>query len=161
MTIQERFWSKVNKLGPYPKKYTKVKTRCYEWTGAITTAGYGQFAVEKGHVVGVHRFAYELKHGKGSLGKKQACHKCDNKKCIRWSHLFKGTHPDNSDDKVAKGRQSHVKGEAHGRSKLTVKQVSKIRNLYATGKYYYRELGIIFGVASTTIGKIINNSRWI
>jgi hypothetical protein len=32
------------------------------------------------------------------------CHMCDNRKCVNQNHLFEGTHLDNANDKVAKGR---------------------------------------------------------
>src|SRR6266550_1528126 len=34
-----------------------------------------------------------------------ALHSCDNSKCIRPEHLFKGTAQDNTDDMIAKGRK--------------------------------------------------------
>lgn len=40
-----------------------------------------------------------------------ACHKCDNPKCIRVEHLFKGNHSENMLDSVKKNR--------HGRQHLT------------------------------------------
>lgn len=32
-TKSEKFWKRVNKHGSYPPKYTKIITRCWEWTG--------------------------------------------------------------------------------------------------------------------------------
>ena len=48
-------------------------------------------------------------------------------------HLFLGTNEDNVRDKIDKDRQA--KGEKNGRSKLTVKQVTKIRELYDSGEF--------------------------
>lgn len=33
-----------------------------------------------------------------------AMHRCDNKLCVRWEHLLEGSHTDNMQDMIAKGR---------------------------------------------------------
>lgn len=93
---QERFWKKV------------VKTdRCWEWIGAVTTAGYGVFQKgrrgEKLHKA--HRFSFELHFGsipKGLL----VLHTCDNKRCVCPSHLELGDHSKNIKDAWDRGLRS-------------------------------------------------------
>ena len=156
-----RFWSKVNKLGPMPKKYTKVKTRCWIWTASLQSGGYGQFKADNDQLVLAHRFAYELTHGKGSLGKLDGCHKCDNHTCVRPSHLFKGTAIDNANDMIAKGRSWRPKGILHGNTNLTEKDVLAIRTLYKTGKYTQKSLHLRFGTKSVNaIQRIVNRLTW-
>lgn len=58
-------------------------------------------------------------------------HACDNPLCCNPDHLLTGTQQDNINDKVARGRQA--KGEAHGMSKLTTKQVERMRALRNCG----------------------------
>jgi hypothetical protein len=53
-------------------------------------------------------------------------HTCDNTQCINPEHLIKGTHQDNVDDRVLRGRSAI--GINNGRSKLNEKQVKEIRN---------------------------------
>ena len=50
MSIEERFWSKVN---------VRSADECWPWT-ASTVDGYGQFFPIPGRRVKAHRFAYEL-----------------------------------------------------------------------------------------------------
>jgi len=52
------------------------------------------------------------------------------------------------------------KGEAHGNSKLTRREVVEIRKLYATGRYTYAGLGKMFGVDCTNIGHIVRREAW-
>lgn len=55
--------------------------------------------------IGAARKVYQLRHG--SLKPDElVCHRCDNPKCIADAHHFVGSHKDNTQDAVAKGRHS-------------------------------------------------------
>jgi hypothetical protein len=63
----------------------------------------------------MHRVSYQVFNNIYLQKSDIICHKCDNPKCINPAHLFLGTHKDNSDDKVSKGRQA--KGAKNGNYK--------------------------------------------
>lgn len=85
---EKTFWSRVNKNGPiiYPKL-----GKCWEWDKPAAN-GYGP-----------HRYSWSMKNGPIPKGK-YICHKCDNRRCIRLSHLFLGTPLANVLDMINKGR---------------------------------------------------------
>lgn len=143
----KRFWSRVRKTD-----------NCWYWLGS-TSMGYGQIRAY-GSYWKSHRFSYLIHKGEIPKG---LCvmHICDNKLCVNPEHLKVGTHKENSQDMVDKGRSAHNSGEKHGMSRLTQVQVDKIRELYKTNKYLQKELGKMFGVNQRHISRIINNKRWI
>lgn len=88
-----RFWAKVNK---------HTLSGCWEWTGARLKFGHGIFWTGDRKVV-AHRWAYEDAKGPIPPGL-IACHHCDNPPCVNPEHIFIGTHKDNSQDAIKKGR---------------------------------------------------------
>ena len=102
------------------------------------------------------------------------CHHCDNPSCVNPEHLFLGTHKDNLQDMVKKGRsltgdrnpsrkypEKLVRGEIHHQAKLTNNDILEIRNMYKTGNYSHREISKIFNISKTNTGDIIRKKIWV
>ena len=104
-----------------------------------------------------HRLAWERVNGLIPKGL-DTLHKCDNRRCINPDHLFPGTKKDNADDAVSKGR--NTRGEIHGMSKLSEKEVKTIRAMYAKGKLTQKEIGLRFGIKSAHTSSIITRKSW-
>lgn len=124
---------------------------CIEWTKGTNQKGYGRKWVD-GKLVAAHRHAYEEVHGPIPDGL-VVMHLCDNPRCYNVEHLTLGTHADNSDDKVRKGRQA--KGETLS-EKLTETDVLTIRTLNLP----HAEIAKIYGVSQSTITRIIRRDTW-
>jgi hypothetical protein len=80
-------------------------TNCWEFTGGKNNIGYGMIRDGKGMRT-THRVSYEehtqTKIPKGLI----VMHSCDNPCCVNPQHLTIGTHKDNSQDMLRKGRQN-------------------------------------------------------
>jgi hypothetical protein len=81
-------------------------------------------------------------------------HSCDNPPCCNPWHSTESTHQENVADHVAKGRQT--RGEEHGPSKLTTKEVLAIR----ADSRGCRRLARVYGVSSSQIARIRNGTSW-
>lgn len=130
---------------------------CKEWQGYTDASGYGHTSRD-GKDVRVHRWAYEESLGPIPEGM-QVLHRCDNPRCCQVAHLFLGTNQDNVNDKVQKGRQSHLIGTQQPGAKLTDEDVLSIRNKRAEG-YLLRELANEFGVSIATIHRVATFTYW-
>lgn len=99
------------------EKFYKVnpQTRCWEWQGPRWSHykgtdrapnDYGMFSFGMKWRL-AHRVSYALHNEDIELLSNPnifCCHKCDNRKCVNPKHLFLGTHHDNMQDMINKGR---------------------------------------------------------
>lgn len=147
MTLEERFWSKVDKsAGP---------EGCWPWKAGKFKDGYGLFNLA-GKKVKAHRMAFELGKGPIPVGM-DVLHDCDNHPCCNPDHLRAGTQLDNARDAVTRGRMA--KGERNGWAKLTEVQVREIRELFAAGNTQ-TALGQRMGVTQPNISYIVHGKIW-
>lgn len=157
--LPDRFWDKVNKLGP---------DDCWEWTASRHAFGYGWYRVQ-GKTVGAHRLALMDATGENGEGL-EAIHSCDNPPCVNPAHLRWGTSSDNTQDAIKRGRASMPpkndidpplkKGSENGNSKLTENDVIEIKvllGLEVTG----RKIAADFGISQSTVSQIRNGKTWV
>jgi len=128
---------------------------CWLWLGAVTPRGYGVFAETHSRSVRAHRYAWELRNGPIPEAK-IVCHKCDNPPCVNPRHLFVGTHADNSDDKMRKGRYVPPRANV----KLTDAQVVEIRTLLHAGQLSQYKIALQFDISRSAINDIKHGYSW-
>lgn len=113
-----RYWLSVDKTED-----------CWARKGAIARDGYGVLRSNYRRI-GAHRYAWLMEHGTIPEGM-IVCHRCDNKKCVRLSHLFLGTPADNTRDMIYKCRNCH--GTRHHASRLNEFKVRELHGLFMIG----------------------------
>lgn len=169
-TTEQRFWEKVNKDGPVPERQPELGP-CWIWTGSKRNKGYGAFVFSSGSEVvqgRAHRYSWQIHNGPipDALS---VLHKCDNPPCVNPDHLFLGTIADNNRDILEKGRHvragtygpgQYKRGTAHHAAKLTEELVKEIRELHATGRWSYSQLGARFGINRSAAYKIVKRLHW-
>jgi hypothetical protein len=149
MTLEERFWSKVDKDGP---------GGCWEWMASKFRDGYGQIKIERQNRK-THRVSWELVNGP-IPNDLLVLHKCDNRACVNPDHLFLGTHDDNAKDRNKKGRQAQILGSERYNAKLTERIVKKIRELFDSGEMRQVDLYQKFGMSQAVMSRILNRKVW-
>jgi len=80
----DKFWSKVNKNGGFPSVRQHLG-QCWEWTGAKSSAGYGQIRID-GVCYYAHRYVFTMSAIEIPIGM-QVDHLCRNKSCCNPQHL--------------------------------------------------------------------------
>lgn len=118
-SVQDRFWSKVNKNGPLPDRLPELGP-CWLWTRGKMSDGYGQFHLNSERpTVCAHIVAWEMENGPTPKGT-ELDHMCSRRLCVRPSHLRA----------VSRGTNAtHLTG-ARSHSKIGVRGVKKVGNRY-------------------------------
>ena len=121
--LEEKFWKEVDKNGA---SVTSIGTPCWLWTG-YAPKGYGRVWLN-GRNERAHRAAWIMANGP-IPNDLLVLHRCDTTLCVNVGHLFLGTHIDNVEDCIRKGRrkQGDHKGERHAKAKFTNADILEIR----------------------------------
>lgn len=146
----ERFWSKVDKSsGP---------DACWPWTACRLPAGYGRVRVPTMRRMRLaHVTAFELS-GRVVPAGLFVLHGCDNPPCCNPQHLRAGTRADNTRDRLERGRGT--RGRRVPTAKLTDDVVRQVREIYAAGGCFQRDLAVTFGVNQQQISRIVRGVHW-
>lgn len=158
LSTEERFWAKVDKAGPVPAHAADLGP-CWVWTGSGHGQGYGGFWDGRRRVA-AHRFAIELADGRPIEPGMNGLHRCDNRRCVRRSHLFLGTQVENLADMTAKGRRRWGDGSGNGPAKVTPEQVRAIRAAYAAGGVTQRQLASEYGLSQMSVWSLLRSKTW-
>ena len=142
-TTLEKFYSRIEMV---------PESGCWIWTATANKHGYGQLRVNW-KMKQAHRYSYEMHKGEIPEGK-LVCHKCDVRSCVNPDHLFLGTHQDNANDMVKKGRS--LSCEKNGRAKLDYDEALFVFTCGLPTKFLAEE----FGVSRTLIDRIKTQRSW-
>lgn len=106
---------------------------CWEWIASQDDRGYGQYSFQ-GRIQKAHRVSFKIAVGRIPEGL-FVCHRCDNKQCVRPSHLFLGTQLDNIRDAISKGRIQRFRKDRCKRGHLFTNENSQWDNALKTERH--------------------------
>ena len=134
----------------------QIQGDCWIWQGAVGGDGYGVITLGR-RQYRAHRISFEIHSGRQADGL-LVCHKCDVPLCVNPSHLFLGTHQDNTADMIAKSRRAMIVDLCHSNTKVSHSQRMEIRERRNAGESL-KQLAADFGVSFQTISAISRGQR--
>lgn len=134
---------------------------CWVWTGFVDPkTGYGRFRQS-----GAHRAMYFLIYGVIDPWL-HVCHKCNNKPCVRPTHLYARTPKQNTQDALRAGtlfipplHGCAPKGVQNGHAKLDDRSVLELRKFRAAG-WSQNQLADHYAVSRRTIRGVLSGNIW-
>ena len=130
---------------------------CWEWTASLNSNGYGQIKRpgERRQFI-APRLSYMIHYGDIPEGM-YVLHTCDNRKCVKPTHLFLGSADDNAKDMKSKSRHTHgITGHDHKIDDDIARYIHKM----AGEGVAQSEIGRIVGLSQSTVWKILTGQRW-
>ncbi len=143
-----RFWKKISKDG---------ENGCWKWLNAKDKDGYGKIRVQATDMR-AHRLSWIIHRGQipeSSL----ILHTCDNPECTNPEHLYAGSNTNNMQDREARNRIQHFKGEDCNFSTLTSELIIKIREMRSAGGKQL-EIANLFGISRPHVSAICSRKVW-
>lgn len=150
-----RFWAvaseeqKIERMRLYFEKYViknEDPDKCWGWSGMKTPSGYG--ILHCSNLRRAHRLSWIIHNGPFPK-ELHVLHKCDMRSCTNPNHLFLGTHQDNMNDMLKKGRVD-----------LTEEQVIRIIADIKGGDKGIVNIAKEYGISVTTVTRIKQNKSW-
>ncbi len=123
-------------------------TGCWQWTGGKDAAGYGLFSYQDRRER-AHRAGYVMWTGISFEEGQVGMHLCDNPGCANPEHIQPGSHQENTQDKLSKGRGS----------KLMPEDVRAIRTALDANEKV-KLIAKRYSVNEQTIYSIASGKRW-
>lgn len=160
LSIEEKF----ERLKKSFEKHVIRQEGCWGWKGPVAKGGYPvmscrrEIGSDRGHKASWLIYKGEIPEGL------HVCHKCDNPICTNPEHLWIGSHRQNNDDKMQKGRHKWAKppvmeGTKNPSAKLNEENVKEIKKMLKDG-YGPTFIGKKFDVSKTTILRIKTGTHW-
>lgn len=150
-------WCSKECRGKKPFLFAQKTNGCIECISHTSSGGSnGKYTLVSANKqeISMHRYVFEKANRKIPEGK-VIRHTCDNPKCVNINHLELGTHKENMEDMVNRGRS--LVGEKNPASKLTEELVKKIKNDKTVSSY---KLSKILNLSPGTIEAIRNGKTW-
>jgi hypothetical protein len=114
---------------------------CIVFKGGKNKQGYGCLTYSDVTLL-THRIAWMLDRGECIPRGKVVMHSCDNPPCINPRHLKLGTHKENNQDMIDKGRMNWGRGGRPIRmTEADVQAINNLRQQGMTAKQACKEIG--------------------
>lgn len=124
-----------------------IEDDCMVWQGSTNAHGYG-IIWRNSKCYQAHRVCYATHNGPIPHGH-LVRHTCENPPCINPLHLLSGTHAENSQDMVDRGRSTS--GERNPNSKLTDAEREEIGMLLRDGRFKNTEIAEQYGISKQRV----------
>lgn len=140
-----------------PFEYKVTENGCWECIshiGKVVAGGQARTLVYfKGRRWLLHRLVYTQLMGEIPEGL-IIRHKCDNSLCCNIEHLETGTHKQNSEDMVERGRN------VNGPRKINETAAEEIRDLINSKVLSQKEIGKIYNISPQSVSDIKKHRYW-
>lgn len=129
---------------------------CWWWTG-YRRNGYGSISIRDSEVY-IHALVCSAVHGPAPR-ESEVLHKCDAKPCWNPGHLRHGTHLENVQDAIGKGRAvmpPRASGVLNPKARLSDVDIADIRRAWEEDRPEQRVLAAAYGVSQSTIWRYVH-----